>query len=202
MMQKEYIQIQLPVSNKQVVEVPITLAFKYSHKKAPWYGKIISWWTQSPYYHVEIILFEKYWISANPDDDVYIRNLAPLKDSWDYVTLQPLKVSREQLERVVKYINHQNGKPYDFLGILLSQVFNWSIANDRKWFCSEIAVKILNLLGCDLYFTQAPQNYSPGDMYRALKEDAEHFEYYQDKAPDKASRGYVISTELNSKKKK
>lgn len=200
--EKQLVKIELPNDKKQVVEVPVTLALKYNKKGSPWYGKIIGWWTNSPYYHVELIMFNKYWISANPEDEVYIRNLAPLKDSWDYVELKTLKVSREQLEKVVKYINLQNGKKYDFLGILFSQVFKWSIGSDKKWFCSELAVKILNLLGCDLYFTQAPQNYSPGDMYKAVKHEAESYVYYKERDIPVPAPKDIISAELNSEKKK
>lgn len=199
-MKKEIFRIELPNDKKQVVEVPITLALKFNKKGSPWYGKIIGWWTNSPYYHVELIMFNKYWISANPEDNVYIRPLDPLKDSWDYVELKPLKVSREQLEKVVKYINLQNGKKYDFLGIVFSQVFKWSIGSDKKWFCSELATKILNMLGCELYFTQAPQNYSPGDMFNKVKEEAISYDYYDRLGLTINNVEHIVSAKLNSER--
>lgn len=166
----EAINIELD-SDKQTIEVPITLAFKYKTNSSPLYAKVISWWTKSPYYHIETILFNKYWVSASWNEDVYIRKLEPLRDSWDYVDLKPVKVSKQQLKGIVEYINKQNHTKYDKLGIFLSQVIKLNINDDKNWICSELAVKIMELLGVKKFFCQTACKFSPADIFRMLEQD-------------------------------
>lgn len=176
-----------------VHHVSLKLAFKYKAKKTPLYGKVISWWCKSPYYHIETILFDKYWISASWNENVYIRDLGPLKDTWDYVELNPLPVTDEQITNIIKYLNEQNGTNYDRLGIFLTQVIKINLNSPKDWICSELAAMILQLLGVKKFFTQIPCTYSPGDIYKVLEEDINKVI-----ATGKPS-GLVKSVVLNSK---
>lgn len=181
-------------STNDTISVPLMLAFKPCVKgNTPWYGKIISWWTKSPYYHVELIMFDKYWVSATANEGVYIRELEPLRDSWDYVTLKPVRLTKSHLKKIVSYINRQNGKEYDMKGIVWSQVFKFNVDSSVNWFCSELATQFLMMLGVEPFYTQAPQAYSPGDMFKEL-------EPYINKYLAGESQDIVKEVVLNSKK--
>ena len=188
------IDVEIDPTTKSTIEIPVTIAFKYKTKKSPLYGKTIAWWTKSPYYHVELILFNKYWISASWNEDVYIRYLGPLKESWDYVTLKPLKIETHQAKGIIDYINSQNGSKYDKLGIFFSQIFKFNINSDKNWICSEIATFILELLGVKPFYTQNACKNSPGDMYKILEADIN--KVIETNKP----YGFIKDVVLNSKK--
>ncbi len=163
--------IELPkdvkVEGNDVVIRPI-LAFKKKIGKTPWYGKIISWWCKSPYYHVEIILDRK-WISASPGEKVYVRDLRPLlKKEWDYVIMPPLTINKEMYENVKGYAYRQHGTKYDMFAILFSMVFPWGLNSGKQWFCSELVVEVLRLLGYSVLYDNQPCTVSPGKLFEIV----------------------------------
>jgi uncharacterized protein YycO len=105
-------------------------------------SKSIQWWTKSPYFHVEMIIKEK-WISTNPSvGTVYIRDLEQLKTNYDYYDVE---VDGRKLKQVMTFINSQVGKKYDYWGILMSTVINANKEDKEKWFCSELISAILTM---------------------------------------------------------
>lgn len=150
------------------VEIRPILAFKKKTKTTPWYGKVISWWCKSPYYHVEIILNKK-WISASPDENVYVRDIqSPLKPEWDYMILPPKRICKKTYEAVEEYAFRQNGVKYDMYSIVFSMVLPWDLNCANKWFCSELVVEILRLLGYSVLYDYQPNTISPGKLYNIL----------------------------------
>jgi hypothetical protein len=115
--------------------------------------------TFSQYFHVEMVVGDK-WISTNPQAGaVYINDLLPLNDKYDYIDVN---IHKSKVDKMIKFAEKQVGKKYDWLGILLSQAVNVDVENKDKWFCSEIVAEMLKVAGEDI-----PKNsnqYSPGDL--------------------------------------
>jgi len=142
----------------------ITLAFKKSATNPSLFEKIqiksIQYWTKSPYYHVEMII-KDFWVSSNPDvGGVKIHPLKELSKNYDYIDIN---VDGRKLKSILKFINKQKGKKYDWVGIIFSQVIKADIEEKDKWFCSEIVAKILKLFG--LLLELDCNQYSPGLLY-------------------------------------
>jgi hypothetical protein len=135
--------------------------YKSSAPNAGLFDKLISFWTQSPYSHVEIIFSTGLSYSSSPRDGG-CRYKAIKYDSlaWDYVSLPYITTEREI--EIKKFCNLQNGKKYDWTGILLSQIFPLGIEEPKKWFCSELVAKTLG-------FTHA-SSFNPKKLYNILKE--------------------------------
>ena len=142
----------------------VTLAFKKVNKNTSVIGKIISWWTKSQYHHVEIILDGK-WISSDSDTGVVVRELKPLKDDWDYVTLPSISLCNKHYSFLSKYIDNLNGDEYDWKGIIFSQTIPLGLHNKDKWFCSELVTKLLQLMLVEEVIDIDPNLVSPRDLH-------------------------------------
>ena len=143
--------------------MPITIAFKKIDKKSKFYSKLITKWTDSNYYHCEIII-DNVWISATEGKGVTINELLPLKDTWDYFKIDELTITSEQAIIINTWIYAQSDKKYDWLGIALAQVLPFKYHNDKKWFCSELVTKILQLHLIPKVLDLEPHLVSPGDL--------------------------------------
>ena len=139
----------------------VTLAFNKNIETHT--DRLISKWTQSPYVHVELIIGNKWISSSTSYGGVKIQELRPLRDSWDYVQVQ---VQGNYFNNVMNFIESQDGKKYDWAGIIWGQFFNITRAqNQNKWFCSELVAEILRRFG-NPKILEYPASYSPGDLYR------------------------------------
>lgn len=146
------------------------LAFKEIDEDTSITGKLIGKVTRSPVYHVEVILEDK-WISSYAGRGVYINDLRPLKDNWTYIKLDPVEVTFNQKEIIKEWLNTQDGKGYDYLGILLAQAIPVRIHSRQKWFCSELATKILQLLMVREVMYLSPYDVSPGYLYKLFNKE-------------------------------
>lgn len=144
------------------------LAFKRVDGDSTTMGKLIGWKTKSEVYHVEIILEDK-WVSAYAGRGVYVKDLNPLNDEWEYIHLPEIEMTDHQYKLFMIWLNQQHGKGYDYTGIILAQLFPFSMHRRNKWFCSEIVTKILQLLYVAGVMGLAPYKMSPGDLYRIFK---------------------------------
>jgi uncharacterized protein YycO len=128
--------------------------------------KIIEWKTGSKYFHVEMIIKDK-WISSSPSAGaVYIHNLHPLEANYDYVDIN---IHGARVKKMMKFAEAQVGKKYDWYGILFSQTIDVDKDNKNKWFCSEIVSEMLKIGGYEL---KLPSNqYSPGDLFEIVSKD-------------------------------
>lgn len=155
--------------NTELTTVDITVSFKKKKPTTTKLNKLICWWTKSKYFHVELIIGGK-WISSNPDTGgVTIHNLEQLNDNWDYCKLPTITLTTQQYDRIMKWIESQSPKKYDWAGIIFSQVFPFTLHNRNKWFCSELCTTILKLFLVQDVLDAEPNNVSPGDLARLLK---------------------------------
>ncbi len=143
----------------------VTLAFK---KKQDTLDDILAWWTNCDYTHVEVIIKDKWISSGATHGGVYINELRELTDKWKYINVD---VDGRVLNTVMKFVHDQEGKDYDWAGIVLSQFFNMAREEDQsKWFCSEIVAEILKRF-------RAPEinlssiEYSPADLWYIYKDN-------------------------------
>lgn len=154
------------MSNNEVVHLDVKIAFKYKKPKESFANKLICWWTKSQYFHVELIIGSK-WISSNPDvGGVTINDLQPLKDTYHYLELKDVYVTVDQHNKIMQWISSQQGKKYDWCGIVWSQVFPFNWNSKNKWFCSEIVTTILKFMLVKEVMDSTPNNVSPGDLAR------------------------------------
>lgn len=152
----------------EITTVNITVAFKKKKPGMSFVNKVICWWTKSKYYHVELIIGNK-WISSNPDvGGVTINDLQPLNDNWDYCALKPIEITTEQSTKILTWINSQSDKKYDWSGIIHSMVFPFGMHDNNKWFCSEICTAILKLYLQEEVLQVQPNTVSPGGLAKLL----------------------------------
>lgn len=154
------------MSNNEIVNLDVKIAFKYRKPKESFANKLICWWTKSQYFHVELIIGSK-WISSNPDvGGVTINDLQPLKDTYHYLELKNVYVTTEQHNKIMQWINSQSGKKYDWKAIILCCAIPLSWHSRNKWFCSEIVTTILKFMLVKEVMDLEPHNTTPGDLAR------------------------------------
>lgn len=156
------------MDNQELIKLDITLAFKEIKKSSGIHAKAIGWYTKSNFYHVEMTVGGK-WISSNSDEGgVTFKDLLPLNNKWTYFKLEPVYLSSVTWENIKDYITSQQGKKYDWLGIMFAQILPFTLHSENKWYCSEICCKLLQLLGVKETYNLLPHEVSPGELAQAL----------------------------------
>lgn len=138
------------------------LFYKGTKKENPdstFWDRFICAVTHSRFSHVELAISEteyRYicWSSSTRDHGV--RKMYLLKDSehWEAVPIESKNIS-EML------FLQENGKLYDYLGLIGTVIQVPWFSRKRKWFCSEIIAEALGL--------ENSWSYSPEDLYRLYK---------------------------------
>lgn len=137
----------------------VTLAFY----KGPTglFGRLIRAATKSPYSHVELIAGDAYYgqltecySSSETDGGVRMKSICLDGEEWDLITLLHYPST------AANFIQQKAGQKYDWLGILLSQVFPLARHRKNRWFCSEICAAALGF--------EQPHRYSPGALYELV----------------------------------
>jgi len=138
-----------------------------------WRNKIIRWWTKSKYTHAELVMPDNYtWISISPlltsRVDSRIKTDFNL-ERWDFVELE---INDEQHKVLLEFFEDTKGSPYDWIGMIFSQLIPFYIKRKGKWYCSEWIAYALRIAGvvdwrvmkiydrCDL---------SPGVLYNIVQ---------------------------------
>lgn len=125
-------------------------------KSAEWDDRLISWWTNSPYSHCELVI-NGIWISASPRDGrVRAKRIVPNPANWDMVDVE---VDPDIVwELYGKTVNHS----YDWINIWFTQIlpFGWQI--NKWWICSE-------WVGTAIFGKEYKGN--PGDLYRRISNE-------------------------------
>jgi hypothetical protein len=121
------------------------------------FGSLIKWWTKSDYSHIELIIDGMWHTSSSIDGGVCERVISGESGNWDFVELS----EQHDQELALSIFYEQNGKKYDWTGIVLTQIFPFSLHMKHRWFCSELVAEMLNI--ADSY------KYSPEDLYVKFK---------------------------------
>ncbi len=115
--------------------------------------------------HVEFLLLEhipqrfpqvaRAISSSARDGGVREKEITFKKGQWAFVEVP--WAPPDAYYRIQEHI----GKPYDFMGLFLCQLFNFRRQNDQKWWCSEICAHALNLPN--------PHRFSPSELRLELE---------------------------------
>jgi len=97
---------------------------------------------------------------------VSIENEAP-DDTYDHYLLEVNDLSEETKMFLISYIKEQENTGYDWAGILFSSILKLRWESDRKWYCSEIVTKLLQILGSP-EANRSSTLISPGELYKIL----------------------------------
>lgn len=136
------------------------------------FGKLIRWWTRSPYSHCAICFNDigegegRYLIvEAMNGVGIRQRKVADIDPTiWDRVDIP---VSPASCARVFDWSQRELGCPYDWSGLIWSQVLHIPREHKDKWFCSEFAAAALQQL--DMLMGEKPCTFSPGSLWRRIK---------------------------------
>jgi len=148
-----------------------TLLFGFHKAKepnSPFYNRLISWWTNGPYCHVEIFYkdYDDYLkkFSSSPEDgyvrtkktELYIRG-------YDFI---PFEVTEEQFKIFKTYERELKCGKYDWPGIL-GFIIPTKDRSDQ-WFCSETTSNYLKIIGYKHMWKVEPSEVSPNRLARIL----------------------------------
>jgi hypothetical protein len=109
---------------------------------------LIRWWTRSEYSHCELVVDGMCFSSSIQDGGVRAKAIELRSDRWDWIDLP--WASRDAI------VAHWYGtlrQPYDWWGLIGSQIFNRRAHYGDASFCSEWCAAALEL--------SHPQTYSP-----------------------------------------
>ena len=126
-----------------------------------WYSILIKLWTNSQYSHCEL----------------YDGNfLIGVSSKYKRVRKQPIKLDREKWdvyclvlrkEKVENFFQKTKGKPYDWKGILFSQVLNLRKQDKEKYTCSEWIAELLDSeFNC--FYPKRYANITPEDLHELI----------------------------------
>ena len=142
----------------------LKIAFKKVSSKSDIVEKAIGKITRSKYCHCELVI-DDIWISSNYETGVTIETSKVIdNEDWVFYEFPVIEVMTRDYNIILDYIKKQDDKKYDILGIILSQLIPISIHNRKKYFCSEITSRILQLFLIEEVLDIVPNNTSPGDL--------------------------------------
>lgn len=130
------------------------LAF-YKGKKGR-FSRLIGWWKNAEYTHVECLIHGMSYTSSELDGGVVKRQMEFKKKNWTVIDV-PWQINEEQ---VTGFFESQMGKNYDWMGIVKSQILGANRHNKNRWFCSEICAKAIGLT--------EPHRYDPQGLYNII----------------------------------
>lgn len=107
--------------------------------------RLVRWWTQGKYSHCEMVFSDGMYFSADAwSNKVRYATIKANPANWDFVELG---INPKEELAVRAWCDSQNGKGYDWVGILLSQILPLKAHSKRRWFCSELCVAALQTVG-------------------------------------------------------
>ena len=123
------------------------------------FNRLVSWWTRSPYSHVELILDNGLSVSSSfMDGGVRYKRIVFDPDLWDIIEIHA------ETPDIAAKINARYGDAYDWRG-LIGFVIR-PIKDDRnKMFCSEF---LMHLIGYDETW-----RFDPGTTYPVIKKHSD-----------------------------
>ena len=123
--------------------------------KGTFFDFLIRIFTFSKYSHVEFTDLNYYYTSSPRDRGVVKRKIQYNPDHWDLVRVDV------QSKEVEAFYNKTSGAGYDYMGILLSQIFPFNLHDTRKWFCSEWCGEVMGF--------RDSHRLSPQTLYKNVK---------------------------------
>jgi hypothetical protein len=144
----------------------VKVIFYKAHKatKNKWLHKLIAWRTKGPYSHCEFY-FTRSRQSFSSDiesNKCRFKIFTPNPENWTIIDLD--------LDDYSVYLECKKleGAKYDLLGIIFNFILPINIEDRKKYFCSEVIVKIAQNLGYDKLLGLRAHKTDPNKLYRKL----------------------------------
>ncbi len=142
----------------------LRIAFKKIYTTSGIIEKAIGKITKSKYCHTELVINDT-WVSSNAEEGVTIKeDFHYYENEWDFYDFPVIEVTERDYIIIMEFIRKQDDKKYDFLGIILSQLIPFSLHDRKKYFCSELNTRVLQLFLIEEVIDLIPNNTSPGDL--------------------------------------
>lgn len=127
--------------------------------------KSICNWTNSPYFHTELVFNDGWCFSADFAKNTTRFKYINFNDNWDYKII-PV-TARQEIE-ILKWCLSEDKCGYDYIGIVFTQIIPLSFENPWWWFCSEVCLAAIQQVN---YFKGLPAyQYNPGKLYHLLED--------------------------------
>ena len=144
----------------------VQLAFaKADREGAGFNAKLIAWWTNGPYSHVELLIHDYndityMWTASSTENKVRKKIHKHNPGRYDYIDLE---MSEEDIDKIERFFKMIEGQEYDWLGIM---GFVMPALRDRttKWFCSECVSNAIKITGDERFWLLSPSEISPNDL--------------------------------------
>lgn len=137
-----------------------------------WHNRLITWWTNSPYSHAELILPDGItWISISPFLNCKVTARPKVTydaTNWDFLDFN---ITQVQYESILKFYDQTAGCRYDWVGMFLSQFIPFHIKQKNRWYCSEwiaYALMLSNVVSWQEKAIFDCADLSPGTLYQML----------------------------------
>ncbi len=131
--------------------------------KGDWHNKVVRYWNNSLYSHVELILPDNTAISITPFDTRGVRR-EKFEDNlseWDFLTIE---INQWQYKKLLTFYDETKGEKYDWIGMLTSQFLPFHVKRIGRWYCSEWIAYGLRLAGV-IHKVYAHADLSPQKLY-------------------------------------
>lgn len=129
-----------------------------------WFGTTIRAITGHGITHCELLFPDGVSYTAYPNDGVVAKKRDLSDPNWLHTALPD---HRATLAR--DFCIQELGCPYDWKGILGSQLFKANKESPTKWFCSELCVAALQHAGL-IPLSVAPATIAPHQLYHHLRQ--------------------------------
>lgn len=129
---------------------------------ANYIDKLISWYCNSEYVHVELILSDGYMYSSSGRDKG-VRRKKHIRDdkSWTYI-----EVDGDE-QAILDFYHMTLHDSYDMKGVI--GIVLPIIDRTNEWFCSEWCSNALKISGNKDFWLVDPQKTRPSDFYDIVK---------------------------------
>lgn len=142
-----------------------------------WSSRAIEWFGAGGFSHVDIVVPDWYaderklargsLLGARSDrtggQPAGVRIRAPAYESWPKWLILRVPCTPEQAEKGFRWAARQLASPYDKFGLVSSFIFGRDWREEGAWWCSELAVRMLEVAGV---IDELPVRYwkiTPGD---------------------------------------
>lgn len=125
------------------------------------WDKLVALWTWGPYSHCELVFSDGECFSASPrDGGTRFKNIEFVPERWDF-----LEIPVRDEEEIREWCRTQEGRKYDWLGILGFILTIRRLEDRDKWYCSEICFHALSKFNSSIPRTRY-RRFDPNRLYK------------------------------------
>lgn len=132
------------------------------------YSKLIKFFKKTKHTHCEIRFADGFCGTSDSSRGGVVYYYLGIidQDKWDVVTIPCTKTEEDIIRKI--FTEEECGCKYDWLGIILCQVFPWGRQHKNKWFCSEICTYALQKINYEKVKNLKPYQIHPGKLFELL----------------------------------